>query len=114
MKKTNYKLLNGMNIDKLLNGQENVIVSFEEYYNHFGAVKIEYLQSQKILNLFNSSDEIVANISIGKIANEQLKEKYKYLNSLELNNVLDFSILLNGFLGKDWLFVANEFSNRNT
>ena len=98
-----------MNIHSILNGSSKIIVSFEEYFTHLDASLVLINLSLGTIQLLNLNDEILAEVAIGKDAKKQLKADKIPQNSNEIVLFNKYSVILNRYLNKDWLFVTNDF-----
>jgi hypothetical protein len=99
-----------MNIHSILNGSSKIIVSFEEYYTHLDASLVLINLSLGCMQLLNVNEEFIAEIAIGKEAKKQLKTDKIPQKCSDIVLFNAYSVILNGHLNKDWLFVTKDFS----
>lgn len=83
----------------------NVTVPFVKYYNDCGgaSIKVDVHATGDELHIYNKSGEIVKSISIGRSAYKAGFELQDMLKVSHKNGEYSFGVLLNGYMGQDWL-----------
>lgn len=101
-----------MNLEKILSGESKIIIPFEEYFTHLDGSEMYIDTVSRTLTIMNSKKEKLPAISIGQEAFKKIKKLKLPQVITDVKSLEDYSVLLNGFMRKDWLFVTKDFSNQ--
>lgn len=101
-----------MDINKILTGESKIIVSFEEYFTHLNASEFTINTFSRTIQLNNAAGAKINTIQIGTEAFIKIKKLKLNLTNTDYKLLDEYSVLMNGFMGKDWLFVMKDFSKQ--